>query len=360
MLPGSRTGLPGLVTVIGAALAAKAAGTGARTVAAALGRPAETVRGWVRRFAGRAEAVRVAFTALLVGVGVDPVPPAAAVTVVAVAGASAAVRSRWPDAGEVPPWLLAAALIEDCERITRYHTGIPELAKDALRAALRACHEANKERNRVIHDTWATRPGNVMVTLRGLEGSWPGSSPAGAQAPARGMRMSIRGLAVGLAAGFAPWFALLVACLLALLVGGLGFGFGAGYAALLVAVLLPGLWFGVPLGLAGGLAVVPGDLAEVTSPGTVLARDRQVALVLVLAPGFALAVGLVAGLGLSLSQTAWPSYMLAREWLAFHHLLPWSLMSFVHETHQRGILRQAGAVYQFRHMELQRRLATRL
>ena len=104
-----------LVTVIGAALAAKAAGAGARTVAAALGRPAETVRGWMRRFAGRAEAVRVAFTALLVGVGVDPVPPAATVSafadaVAAVAGASAAVRSRWPDVGEVPLWLLAAAV----------------------------------------------------------------------------------------------------------------------------------------------------------------------------------------------------------------------------------------------------------
>jgi hypothetical protein len=104
-----------VVTVIGAALAAKAAGAGARTVAAALGRPAETVRSWVRRFAERAEAVRVAFTALLVGVGVDPVPPAAAVTVFAdavasVAGASAAVRSRWPGVGEVPPWLLASAV----------------------------------------------------------------------------------------------------------------------------------------------------------------------------------------------------------------------------------------------------------
>ena len=104
-----------VVTVIGAALAAKAAGAGARTVAAAVGRPVETVRGWVRRFAGRAEAVRVVFTALLVGAGVDPVPPAAAVTafadaVAAVAGASVAVASRWPDVGEVPPWLLAAAV----------------------------------------------------------------------------------------------------------------------------------------------------------------------------------------------------------------------------------------------------------
>ncbi len=63
--------------------------------------------------------------------------------------------------------LTAAALIEDCERITRYYTSITEPAKEAVRTALRACHEANRERNRVIHDTWATRPGNVIVALQG-------------------------------------------------------------------------------------------------------------------------------------------------------------------------------------------------
>ncbi len=78
---------------------------------------------------------------------------------------SALVGSKY--AAVVDGRLTASALIEDCEKITRYHTGIPEPAKDALRAALRACHEANKERNRVIHDTWATRPGSVMVTLQG-------------------------------------------------------------------------------------------------------------------------------------------------------------------------------------------------
>jgi hypothetical protein len=104
-----------VVTVIGAALAAKAAGAGARTAAAAVGRPVETVRGWLRRFAGRAETVRVMFTALLVDAGVDPVPPAAsssvfADAVAAVVGASVAVATRWPDVGEVPPWLLAVAV----------------------------------------------------------------------------------------------------------------------------------------------------------------------------------------------------------------------------------------------------------
>jgi hypothetical protein len=103
------------VSVIGAALAAKAAGAGARRVAAVIGRPEETVRGWLRRFAGRAEQVRVVFTALLVDVGVDPVPPAAmasvfADAVAAVAAASAATRSRWPNVGELPAWALAAAV----------------------------------------------------------------------------------------------------------------------------------------------------------------------------------------------------------------------------------------------------------
>ena len=53
------------VAVIGAALVAKSAGAGHRTIAAGNGRPASTVRGWLRRFGGRAEQLRVLFTGLL-------------------------------------------------------------------------------------------------------------------------------------------------------------------------------------------------------------------------------------------------------------------------------------------------------
>lgn len=100
-----------LVEVIGAALVAKAAGV----IAAGLGRPVETVRGWLRVFAGRAEAVRVFFTRLLVETGVDPVPPSPARTpladaVAAVAGAGVAVASRWPGVGGVSPWWVACAV----------------------------------------------------------------------------------------------------------------------------------------------------------------------------------------------------------------------------------------------------------
>jgi hypothetical protein len=100
--------------VIGAALAAKAAGKGVRPVAVAAGRAAGTVRGWLRRFGSRAERVRVFFTGLLVEAGTDPVPPAAgpsafADAVAAVAGAAVAVSSRWPGVGEVSPWRVASA-----------------------------------------------------------------------------------------------------------------------------------------------------------------------------------------------------------------------------------------------------------
>ena len=48
---------------------------GFRRIAAKLARPAETVRGWLRRFAERAEAVRSVFTVWLRAVDADPVMP---------------------------------------------------------------------------------------------------------------------------------------------------------------------------------------------------------------------------------------------------------------------------------------------
>jgi hypothetical protein len=65
--------------VIVSALAAKAArGVGFRRIAADVARPVETVRGWLRRFGERAEAVRSVFTVWLRAVAADPVMPDAA------------------------------------------------------------------------------------------------------------------------------------------------------------------------------------------------------------------------------------------------------------------------------------------
>lgn len=97
--------------VIGAALVAKAGGAGHRPIAAALGRPVSTVRGWLRRFTARAQAWRVSFTGLLHAL--DPLagPIAAcasgfadAVEVVGLAAAAAARRF-----GPRPPWQFASA-----------------------------------------------------------------------------------------------------------------------------------------------------------------------------------------------------------------------------------------------------------
>ena len=105
---------------------------------------------------------------------------------------------------------------------------------------------------------------------------------------------------------------------------------------------------GIALGaMAGaGVAVVITALAEVAKEG---------------APGieYGIAAGVLFGIAGSFAVARWPSYGMARIWLALHHRLPWSLSDFLADAHRRGVLRQAGAVYQFRHLELQHRLASR-
>jgi hypothetical protein len=82
------------VGVVGRALAAKASGLGARPVAAVVDRPLGTVKGWLRRFAGKAEQVRAWFTQLLVAVAADPVVPQAAGSVLADAVAAVTAAAR--------------------------------------------------------------------------------------------------------------------------------------------------------------------------------------------------------------------------------------------------------------------------
>jgi hypothetical protein len=145
-----------------------------------------------------------------------------------------------------------------------------------------------------------------------------------------------------------------------------------------------GVMFGTVAGLVGWVTdqkSAPLDISSAASPQAVLAGDRRTGTVvglvfgLVFGPVFGLmagglagarvgvGVGVVAGVVLVISQSfseaAWPSYAIARILLALRHRLPWPLMDFLADAHRRGVLRQAGAVYQFRHIELQHRLATR-
>ncbi|WP_326836364.1 BTAD domain-containing putative transcriptional regulator [Amycolatopsis rhabdoformis] len=64
------------------------------------------------------------------------------------------------------------------------------------------------------------------------------------------------------------------------------------------------------------------------------------------------------GIGLAVLVTrAWGNYFVHHLWLAATGRLPWRLMHFLDDAHRRGVLRQAGGVYQFRHARVQERLA---
>ena len=100
--------------VIGDMLARAARGQGFRSIAAASGVPADTVRDRLRRFRGSAGRVREFFTRLAGVLAVDPVPldPAGSVlgdAVVAVAAAGSAAAGRWPLLA-VSGWEMAAVV----------------------------------------------------------------------------------------------------------------------------------------------------------------------------------------------------------------------------------------------------------
>jgi hypothetical protein len=148
--------------------------------------------------------------------------------------------------------------------------------------------------------------------------------------------------------------------------------------------LVFGIYFGLALGLVGGLAGwvylwldVPTDITRAVSPSSSLKADRSATFVrslivmfLVLIVGAMAAMGVGGGhtvvwawipIGLvAMSVTAWWRLSVARAWLGTGNRLPWRLMGFLHWAHSRGVLRQAGAVYQFRHARLQERLAQRV
>src|SRR5262249_22653871 len=68
--------------------------------------------------------------------------------------------------------------------------------------------------------------------------------------------------------------------------------------------------------------------------------------------------GLFSGLIFGLVGSAWVRwFVLIRLWLPTFRRLPWRMTGFLDDAHQRGVLRQVGAVYQFRHARLQDYLA---
>jgi hypothetical protein len=103
--------------VIGAALLARAGGSGHRWIGGRLGAPAATVRGWLRVMAGRLEATRLFLLQVAHRAGVDrPVPTALGGPwrdlLAALGAATAAVTGRFGPVGALGPvtaWQVAAA-----------------------------------------------------------------------------------------------------------------------------------------------------------------------------------------------------------------------------------------------------------
>ncbi|MFD1311062.1 NACHT domain-containing protein [Streptomyces kaempferi] len=130
---------------------------------------------------------------------------------------------------------------------------------------------------------------------------------------------------------------------------------------------------------SGAVAGVPADLTTAAAPGAFLVRDRRIfwamsaamGLGWLLAFGLAgLAVGSTVGLGVGLifavlfasaglAESAWGMYAVTKGWLCLAGRLPWRFVGFLVDAHEhRGVLRRVGGVYQFRHAQLQKHLAT--
>ncbi|MFB7913020.1 helix-turn-helix domain-containing protein [Streptomyces sp. NPDC056061] len=162
----------------------------------------------------------------------------------------------------------------------------------------------------------------------------------------------------------------------------------------LINMLVLGLIFAAGAGLVFGLTAAleaPLDVASAATPVSLLASNRATVVrqVLVLVPALTLAIavggrlitgllskilgpmgwgladglaigavgGLGGGLSYVLSFTAWGRWaVLSRIWLPLTGKLPWDTVAFLDDAYRRGVLRQTGAVYQFRHIRLQHHL----
>jgi hypothetical protein len=162
-----------------------------------------------------------------------------------------------------------------------------------------------------------------------------------------------------------------------------------------------GVTYGVVSGvLMAALAAAPfglrhadENLEEVPSPGQALARDTKAFWITALSAGLAagaagflgggmtsifeihakanvghivgdglgigIASGLVVGLTFGLYHAASPEFRIIAAWMALRGKAPWRFMHFLDKAYRLTVLRQSGAAYQFRHIELQRRLASR-
>jgi hypothetical protein len=220
---------------------------------------------------------------------------------------------------------------------------------------------------RVADGNQALKPSPVRIRLFG------GPKQLGAQYAARITSGVLIGSGVALA----------LALIDRLVVARLGLDDGLGGENALVAAIQFTATIGLAAGLVFGIMAwleAPIDVNAVVSPTSLLRSNRANvitnfctwAIVLGFVAGLVngitdglvrgLQIGLVfgiegafgAGIGYGLCLTAWGQWVaIARIWLPLTGRLPWRLVAFLDDACQRGALRRAGAVYQFRHARLQ-------
>jgi transposase-like protein len=100
------------VSVIGAAVTASVAGVGYRRIARQVGVPADTVRGWLRRFAERAGVLRSHFTRCAVALDPElgPVLPAGSEVADGLEAIAVAARAWVLRFGPADPWAVVSRL----------------------------------------------------------------------------------------------------------------------------------------------------------------------------------------------------------------------------------------------------------
>jgi hypothetical protein len=63
-------------------------------------------------------------------------------------------------------------LIENCDALARHRADLTATQRETIRAALHACREANRDRNRLVHDAWGTGPDGAPASLQGGQSSY--------------------------------------------------------------------------------------------------------------------------------------------------------------------------------------------
>lgn len=241
----------------------------------------------------------------------------------------------------------------------------------------------------------------LLVAFRGR-----GIAPSRVQLALRGPRTgrSIRGaFAAGLSGGLVLGLCYGLAFTLLHFLWGHLFGGRpevATSAEFLRTMLINSVIWGLPVSLVGslvlGVAVMlesPLDIRKAFDPATLLASNRATSLrqAAVHVPVIAVAMiigiplvimvvlqpqlgplawdplgtslggvlsGFLGALAYLIAMTAWGQWVvLSRVWLPLTGRMPWPMMAFLKDAYDRGVLRQSGASYQFRHERLRKHLA---